>query len=406
MYDSNRQSIILMETTLYRFNPWWEQKHVFQLIDRPAYVKLLTDSIDNNHIILLTGLRRIGKTSLMRLTILWLINQQKVHPKFIFYVSLDDYTLKDASILDLVETYRKINKIGYEEKIYVFLDEVTYKKDYALQLKNLHDAQHIKVFAASSSSSMLIDGKHHITGRNKLIEVLPLDFKEYMRFKDITISKANSHLLEIEFENFLKTGGIPQYVLKKDPAYIHELVDDIIMKDIAAAYNIRKPKVLKDLFLLLMERSGKQVSLNKLSKLLGVSVDSVSRYFDLFVKTYLIYPVERSGKTNERLLAPKKIYAPDTGIRVYYTGFRDKGSLFENYVYLKLKSFQPEYLYTEQTELDFRLENGHIIEAKYHNEPLSGKQQKLWDTIDPARRHIIRNEVELEAFIHSMRTAN
>jgi predicted AAA+ superfamily ATPase len=387
---------MIMETTLYRFNPWWEQKQAFQLIDRPAYVKLLTDSLDNDQIILLTGLRRIGKTSLMRLTILWLINQLMVNPKYIFYVSLDDYTLKDASILDIIDAYRKIQQISYDEKVYVFLDEVTYKEDYALQLKNLHDSQHTKVFAASSSSSLLIEGKHYTTGRNKLIEVLPLDFKEYLQFKAIKISKGDSHLLDSEFENFLKTGGIPEYVTKGDPAYIHELVDDIIMKDIAAAHNIRQPKVLKDLFLLLMERAGKQVSLNKLAKILGVSVDSVARYFNLFAKAYLIYPVDRYGKTNERLLSPKKIYAPDTGLRVYYTGFRDKGSLFENYVYLKLRSFHPEYLYTGQTELDFRLENGHIIEAKYHNEPLSEKQQKIWATLKSSDRHIVRNEVELE----------
>ncbi|MFP4471452.1 MAG: ATP-binding protein [Bacteroidales bacterium] len=394
-----------MESSLFRFNPWWEQKHNFSIIDRPKYRSLLTESLGNDQIILLTGLRRIGKTSLMRLSILWLIDQLKIDPKYIFYVSLDDYTLKEASILNIIDAYRKIQQIRYDEKIYVFLDEVAYKQDFALQLKNLHDSQHVKVFAASSSSSLLVAGKHHITGRNKIIEVLPLDFKEYLQFKKINISKANPHLFEIEFENFLKTGGIPQYVTEYDPAYIHELVDDVIMKDIAAVNAIRQPKVLKDLFLMLMERAGKQVSLNKLAKLLGISVDTVARYFDLFVKAYLIYPVDRYGKTNERLLSPKKIYAPDTGIRVHYTGFRDKGSLFENYVFLKLKSFQPEYLYQDQTELDFRLQSGQVVEAKYHNEPLSEKQQKLWETFEPAKRHIVRNEGDIQQVLEAIKSS-
>lgn len=388
-----------MEATLYQYNPWWEQTLDIQLIQRPFYLKLMTDALNNDEIMLITGLRRIGKTSLMRMAIDYLIRLKQIDPKHILYISLDDYTLKDMSIMDIVGTFRKIHKLKFAEKIYLFLDEVTYKTDYALQLKNLYDSRHAKIFAASSSSSLLIDGKQHITGRNKLIEVMPLDFAEYLQFKGISISKADVHILEAEFENFLKTGGVPKYVMTGDPAYIHELVDDIIMKDIAALHAIRQPKVLKDLFMLLMERSGKQLSLNKIASILGIAVDSVSRYVDLFRKAYLIYTMDRFGKTNERLLSPKKIYAPDTGIRVHYTGLRDKGSLFENYVFLKLKQYQPEYIYINQTELDFRLGNGHVVEAKYHNESLSVKQQKLWTSFDESVRHIVRDNEELSGLL-------
>jgi len=390
------------EATLYRFNPWWEGAHDFQLIHRPFYVKLMTDAMNTDAIILITGLRRIGKTSLMRIAIDHLIKQIKTDPKHILYVSLDDYTLRDLSILDIVDIFRKIHQLSVHEKIYLFLDEVTHKTDYALQLKNLYDSHQVKVFAASSSSSLLVDGKQFITGRNKVIEVMPLDFSEYLQFKSITISRADAHLLDVEFENYLKTGGIPQYVMTGDPAYIHELVDDIIMKDIAALNAIRQPKVLKDLFMLLMERAGKQISLNKIASILGISVDSVSRYFDLFRKAYLIYTVDRYGTTNERLLSPRKIYAPDTGIRVHYTGLRDKGSLFENYVFLKLKPYKPEYIYVNQTEIDFRLENGQVVEAKYHSEPLSVKQQKLWESYKESLKNIVRNDKDLNALLQKL----
>lgn len=369
----------------------------FDLVQRDGYEKLMAEALQNEQIILLTGLRRIGKTSLMRLTIEKLIHQKQVDPTCILYISLDDYNLKNLSILDIVDEFRKIHKIKFTEKIYLFLDEVTYQHDFAVQLKNLSDSHHVKIFAASSSSSLLVDSKHYMTGRNKVVEVLPLDFSEYLQFKNVSFSKADNPLLEAEFENFLQTGGIPQYVKTADPSYIHELVDDIIMKDIAAQNGIRQTKVLKDLFLLLMERAGKQISLNKLAALLGTSVDSVSRYVDLFKKAYLIYTADRHGKTNERLLSPKKIYAPDTGIRVHYTGFRDKGSLFENYVFLKIKSYKPAYLYQNQTELDFVLNNGHVVEAKFHNEPLSEKQQQLMDTFEPSKRHIVRSEKDLTA---------
>ena len=112
---------------------------------------------------------------------------------------------------------------------------------------------------------------------------------------------------------------------------------------------------------------------------------------------------QRYGKTNERLLAPKKVYAPDTGIRNYYTGFRDKGSIFENYVYLRLKKFKPEYIYKDQTEIDFRLKNGFVIEAKYHNEPLSKKQQKLLDDYKVSNQSVVRNFEDLKKLLEQLK---
>ena len=133
------------------------------------------------------------------------------------------------------------------------------------------------------------------------------------------------------------------------------------------------------------------MSINKVSSILGVSVDTTARYFDFFVKAYLIYPVARNGKTNERLLAPKKIYAPDTGIKTLLTGFRDKGSLFENYIFLRLKQYSPEYIYKDQTEIDFILKNNVVVEAKYHPEPLSEKQEKLMASLGATKKYVVRN---------------
>jgi len=127
----------------------------------------------------------------------------------------------------------------------------------------------------------------------------------------------------------MKTGGVPEYVLKQDPEYLKELVDNIINKDIANFYKVKNTGILKDLFLLLMERSGKQVSINKLSKILGTTPDSVKRYLSMFSETYFIYLVPRCGKTNERILSPKKVYCADLGIRNLFTGFKDIGSIFE-----------------------------------------------------------------------------
>src|SRR3989339_1097405 len=107
---------------------------------------------------------------------------------------------------------------------------------------------------------------------------MPLDFLGYMSFKNISVKKTDAFLLDGYFEDYMKMGGLPEYVLEGNPDYLRELVDNIISKDIAAFHNVRNTGVLKDYFLLLMERCGKQLSVNKIAKILKLPADSAKRY--------------------------------------------------------------------------------------------------------------------------------
>ncbi len=385
-----------MEQILYRYNPWWEDKfEAGDVIERPRIFEVLKANLTIKQVTILTGLRRVGKTTLMKQVIQHLIEKLKVDPKLIFYVSLDDYLLANNNILEIIEEYRKIHKLDFSEKIYLFLDEVTYQKDFELQLKNIYDGQNAKVYASSSSASLLKSKKAFLTGRNVVIEVLPLDFEEYLQFKKIVVKKTDKHLLERYFEDFMQAGGMPEYVLTGNIEYLKELVDDIIQKDIAAFYGVKDVQILKDFFLLLMERSGKVCSINKIAKILDISPDSASRYLQMFADSYLIFLVPRFGKTNERILSAKKIYAADLGMRVYFTGFRDKGSLFENYVYLKIKKLNPRYVYQDGNEVDFLMENKTLIEVKYNSE-MPKNQEKLFNAIEAKQKIVIKNIFDLE----------
>lgn len=388
-----------MEDILYRYNPWWEGRYTLEgIIERDEMLSLMKKYFSSRQVVFLTGLRRVGKTTLLRLFIKSLIDREGIDVKHILYVSLDDYLLSRYTILEIVEEYRKIQKIRFRDKIVLFLDEITYKKDFEVQLKNFYDSQNVKIYASSSSSSLMKGGKPYLTGRSTIIEILPLDFGEFMRFRKIALSKADSHLLESYFEEFMWTGGIPEFVLRGDVEYLKELVDDIIYKDIAAVHGIKNPDMLKDFFLLMMERAGKTASINKIAHILKISPDTAKRYLEMFAKTYLIYPVSRWGKTNERLLSPKKVYAADLGIRTLFTGFRDKGSLFENYIYLKIKHMDPCYVYEGGIELDFFTKNRYIVEVKYHSE-MTNKQQMLFDKMKGEKKTVIRNISDLQQFL-------
>jgi predicted AAA+ superfamily ATPase len=377
-----------METVLYRSNPWWEEDYYFKGFTRKKYLDILNPWLENKDIIFLTGLRRVGKTSILKNFISMLIHEHHVDSKYIFYISLDLYVLDLYSISEIVDAYRKSHKLLAKEKIYLFLDEITSKESYQKELKNFYDLENVKIFASSSSASLLKDKNAYLTGRERILEVMPLDFHEYLMFKKIVIKKADSHLWESYFEDYMQDGGMPEYVLTSDVTYLQNLIDNIITKDIIAHYNIRNNQVVKDYYKLLMERSGKQLSFNKIASILDISVDSAKRYYYYFEETYLIYSIEKYGKLNEKIKGVNKIYASDIGLRNVITGYRDKGAIYENLIYLKIKDLNPSYLYVDGIEIDFVTSNGILLEAKY-NSILNAKQQKLFDSFDAKEKYVL-----------------
>ncbi|MDQ7825949.1 MAG: ATP-binding protein [Candidatus Eremiobacteraeota bacterium] len=388
-----------MDELFYRYNPWWEARYQTEsFIERPALLEAMRKHLGTGRIVLLTGLRRVGKTTLLKLFVRHLMEEEGIKSGSLFYISLDDYLLSRKTILELVDDFRKVRRLRFAEKAYLFLDEVAYKEDFEVQLKNLQDSQNLQIYASSSSASVLRGKKPWLTGRSVILEVLPLDFNEYLRFKGIKVARSDSHLIEGYFEEYLNSGGIPEYVLRPNIEYLRELVDDIIFKDIAAFHNLRNTRILKEFFLLLMERAGKTASINKMARIMKISPDTARRYLDMFADTYLIHLVARWGKTNERILSPKKVYAADLGIRTLFTGFRDKGSLFENYVYLKLRGLNPCYVCQEGNEIDFLTENNDLLEVKYKGS-LGVRQRALFESFKARGKYLILGNGGLEEYL-------
>ncbi|MGX9366953.1 ATP-binding protein [Desulfoplanes sp. PS50] len=378
-----------MDDLLYQYNPWWDGDFPQDVLKkRPGYLKRLEACLERQQIVFLAGLRRVGKTSLMKLIVRELVDRG-VDPSRILYVSLDDYLLKDTTIADILDAYRKIHKIPRDEKIHVFFDEVTHLPDYHLQLKNVYDAQNVKIFAASSSSSLLRDDKAALTGRSVMVEIRPLDLEEFLDFKGVVIKGRDRHLLDPYFKEYMQVGGLPENVISPSREYVMELVDNIVQKDIVAYHGLRNSQTVRDFFILLMERSGKQVSFAKTGNILGISPDTARRYLGYFMSTYLIHGIQRWGKTNERLLSPQKIYAGDLGIKYAFHGNRDLGSYLENYIYLCLRAEKRVfYVYENGVEIDFYTEDKVLIESKYYAE-MTEKQARLFASYPANKRLLI-----------------
>lgn len=378
-----------MQELIHEMNPWWEKEYALTGIERAKYILFLDQNLDNKDVLLITGLRRVGKSTLMKQYIYRLIKENKVPPRNICYLSLDAYLFREHSIFELVREFRKINNLRIGDKIYLFLDEVASKNSFKQELKNLYDIGNVKIFASSSSSTLLIDKKAYLTGRSRILEVEPLDFEEFLLFKGYTSRKSERYLLETNFKKYLEIGGMPEYVLTEDPAYITNLVENIIYKDIIAVHNIKNAEVIKDLFKLLCERVGKQLSFSKIGRVLGITKDSVKKYIGYFVDSYLFYVIEKDARSlNERIAGNKKIYCADVGIKNVTVGFRDLGAVYENLVFLKIKKENPRYIKKNGIELDFRFKD-RLIEAKYNSE-LTPQQKKLFESIK-VKNKIIAN---------------
>jgi hypothetical protein len=379
-------------------NPWWDGEYrLDSIVKREAVLNRLYPLLGTPDILMLTGLRRVGKTITMKCLIQHLVEEQSIPASHCFYISMDDYTISKFTLVEIIGAYRKLMKLSVKEKIYVFFDEITYIKDFQIQLKNIYDRGNVKCVVSSSSSSVLKDDSASLTGRKRIIEVNPLDFDEFLQFKKIKLKKADKSLRDSYFLEYMQMGGMPEYILRGDREYLVGLIEDIIMKDIVAYHSIRNPQIIREFFVLLMERAGKQISLNKIAHILKISPDTAKRYLTMFEETYLIHLVPRYGKTNETLLSSKKIYVTDIGMRNIIVGFRDKGAIFENIVFMKIKDRQPHYWYGAGQEIDFIFDNT-LLEVKYHRD-IEGKQLTEFEAHPATEKYIIKNYDDLTYFL-------
>ncbi len=352
------------EETLMLMNPWWSGEYTSPGIARERYLQEIEKSLKTTHAVLLFGLRRVGKTTIMRQFAAEKIREMGADR--ILFASMDHPGIESVSILDILREFRRMKRIDRKERVLLLLDEIQQREGFEREIKAIVDSEpNVYIVASGSSSSVIRHRSAAMTGRYRKIHVRPLSFEEFLLFSGKEFDLSQPHLMEAYMDEYLVTGGMPQYVLTGDVSILLDLVEDVIYKDIAGNYGVKDPQILKDLFLLLMERVGKPMTYSKLARVLGVGVDSIRRYIGYFEEAYLINTIEIHGTPNVRKRAPRKCYSPDTGIRVVFAGKGNTGSLAENLVYLLLReSREVRYYMGQNGEIDF-IAGGLAVEVKY-----------------------------------------
>lgn len=358
-----------MNEIIHLLNPWWANESFDTGITRPRYLEPLWKTIPQKQTILLVGSRRVGKTTLLLQIIQRLL--KKTSSNHILYLLLDHPQLSQFTIMNLVTEFRTHFRLDRSEKIYLFLDEIQYIKNWEQEIKAIADTEHVKIFLSGSASSELLTKKSFLTGRVETHMIYPLDFSEFLLFKKITIQPTETYKYKAFCDDYLKIGGYPEYVLSQNPVYFSDLVNDILYKDIIRMYDLKNPDVLKDLLLLLADRTGTQATFTKLAHILNVKNDTIKEYIYYLKNTFLVNELPRYATSRaKRIYAAKKYYIADNGILFHLLAKLSYGAAFEHTVYqfLKNSSKTVSFYYENQQEVDFVVErdNGRELwEAKY-----------------------------------------
>ncbi|MEA3558567.1 MAG: ATP-binding protein [Candidatus Thermoplasmatota archaeon] len=337
----------------------------------------LGKTINSKEIVVISGIRRCGKSTLLRM-ISSDLNKSKLFIDFsdirFTSFSIDDYGPLDECVLEL-----------FGDVAVYLLDEVQNIPVWQRWVNNLFTSGK-KVFLTGSNSNLLSSEiSTYLTGRNRVIVLSPFSFREFLRLKDIHIDNIDrlttreKALTRRSFDEYLRTGGFPEVLIQDDVGLARNYFEDIITKDIVARYGIRDIGELKELALYLISNTGYSVSYKNLRNITGIkSLSTIKSFLEHLEEAYLFQRINRfSYSIKKQRALPSKIYAGDVGF-ITSTAFsfsKNKGHKLENLVFNHLQRRGKEVFYhLEKKECDFIIKDGpKVIQAIQVSENISNK---------------------------------
>ncbi|GHT71833.1 hypothetical protein FACS1894155_06530 [Bacteroidia bacterium] len=301
---------------------------------------------------IITGIRRCGKSTL-------LLQLLRKNYQDAIYLNFDDIRLSGFQANDFVRLHKEIEK--RVTKI-LFFDEIQTVEGWEKYVNQLL-REGYKVFISGSNASMLsIELGTFLTGRHLSMELFPFSYSEFIRFKGLN-SEENAIM------EYLKAGGIPEYVKSGMPAVLNSLVDDILIRDIAVRHSIRDVISLRQLTAFLITNIGNLISANKLVGMFGIkSPATFLEYFSFLKDAYLLefVPIfSHSLKIQAR--NPKKVYVMDMGLYTEnsVSTSDNMGRRLENLVFLHLRrKYKNIFYYKGKGECDYiTMEKNFVKEA-------------------------------------------
>ncbi|MDY0365147.1 MAG: ATP-binding protein [Arcobacteraceae bacterium] len=355
-----------MKNILIEQNPHW-QNRLYKSVKRDALNKLIS-YLPLKQIIIITGIRRCGKSTLAKQAINYLI-ERGVDPKNIFFINMENPFFlehnQNPAYLDVIyEEYLKL--INPKGKVYCIFDEIQYFENWQVYIKSKYETSDIKFIITGSNSSMLSNELNTLlSGRALNIHLNTFSFTEFLDYKEIPYSnelEQISNRIEIARakEEFLKWGGFYEVFDTKDELIKKEILinyaKNIIYQDIVPRYGIRNSQTLERLFFYLLSNSTNLINYTSLSKTFEINDKTLKEYINYFEDTFLLKRVDKfHNKQKEIIKSFKKVYALDNGFLQIAPKFsKNLGSSLENMVYIVLNQKSENIYYLKELqEIDF-----------------------------------------------------
>ena len=312
------------------------------MLERKEYLDALRRWRDKRAIKVITGVRRCGKTTLMKQFRDELL-RDGIPEEYLITINLDDYSNLALQYPMKLHAYI-LDHVPSVGKAYVFLDEIQNVSDYPSMLKSLFLQRNLDLYLTCANANRLLEEvAMQIPGCYVTVNMLPLSFAEYAQWTD------DQNDLSCKFRNYIEYGAFPYAVgLNGNQETIKEFLSGayhtILLKEVVGRIKNAAPMILDRILYIVFSRIGSTISTNEISDALtseGYKLDirTVKKYMKALLDSYIIYQVKQYDICiKQPLKLHDKYYAVDMGLYTFLLGRSDNNTsrLLENVVYLEL----------------------------------------------------------------------
>lgn len=315
------------------------------MVIREKYLNKIRPFYDVDLIKVITGIRRCGKSVLLKQIMDEIINNG-ISKEHIIYLNFEVFENIEYTDPYALNNYIK-SLITDENKYYLFFDEIQNVKQWEKVINSFKVSYNVSIFITGSNSDLLSgELATHIAGRYVSFKISPFNFKELCEFKKI----KDRNEMENLFLDYMKWGGLPQTLIFEDEfskkTYLQDVYNSILIKDITKRFNIKDFDLLNRIINYILTTPSRTFSPGNLVKYFEsdnrkISLETIYNYMDYIVKSFIISKAERYDVRGKRILTGKyKYYLTDLGFtQIFSEGKKEQlGGILENIIYNELIS--------------------------------------------------------------------
>ena len=316
------------------------------MIDRPLYLNKIMPYVDTPFVKILTGVRRCGKSTILKMIMKKLKEERNVVDEQILNYRFDSMEYEDMTTKELYLELK--SKILQSKKTYLFLDEIQEIEGWEKVVNTLASDFDVDIYITGSNSRMMSSEiSTYLTGRYITFHIYTLSFEEYLTFKK---SYTTLKDLKQEFSQYVQLGGFPATHLQdysQDEVYtiVKDIYNSTIFSDIVRRNQVKKIDQLERVVKYTFNNIGNTFSAKSISNYFRseqrkIDNETVRNYLDKLQKAYILHKCSRYDLQGKDILkTQEKFYLADVSLRYSVLGYTvdSVASSLENIVYLELK---------------------------------------------------------------------